>query len=68
MKRITVDTSKCSGHGRCYTLASAFFDYDDEGFPVILEERVPDDREGIADLLSAVDNCPERAISVSDEA
>lgn len=68
MKRIAIDTSRCSGHGRCYTLAPAFFDCDDEGFPIVLEERVPSERDGIAALLASVDNCPERAISVSDEA
>ena len=68
MKRILVDSTKCSGHGRCYTLAPTFFDCDDEGFPVLLQDRVAGDHDDSADLVAAVDNCPERAISLTDEA
>jgi ferredoxin len=68
MKHVTIDTGKCSGHGRCYTLAPEFFDSDDEGFPVVLHETLADDAEGLADLLAAVDNCPERAISATEQA
>jgi ferredoxin len=64
-KHVSIDTGKCSGHGRCYTLAPAFFDSDDEGFPVILQTVVAAD--GIADLIAAVDNCPERAITVTEQ-
>ena len=62
-----IDTGKCSGHGRCYSLAPEIFDCDDEGFSVLLVERVegPDLEHK---LLEAVANCPERAISVAEEA
>ena len=67
MRHIAIDTSKCAGHGRCYTVAPQFFEPDDEGFPVVLEPVVPDDVDGVKDLLAAVDNCPERAISVTQQ-
>ncbi|MGC9667599.1 ferredoxin [Planosporangium sp. 12N6] len=65
--RIVIDTDRCSGHGRCYGLAGQFFDCDDEGFPVVINESVPENVEGVADLRAAVDNCPERAISLVHE-
>ena len=67
MKRITIDRSKCSGHGRCYTLAAPFFEPDEEGFPVILNETVAADDANLSLLLAAAENCPERAIAVTDE-
>lgn len=66
MKHISIDTAKCSGHGRCYTLAPDFFDCDDEGFPIVINEEVPGDVAGVQNLMAAADNCPERAITVTD--
>ena len=66
MRHITIDTAKCSGHGRCYTIAPELFEPDDEGFAVISTADVPDDDHArLAALSDAVDNCPERAISVT---
>ena len=67
MRHIAIDTGKCAGHGRCYTVAPQFFEPDDEGFPVVLESDVADDVDGLDDLLAAVDNCPERAVSVTQQ-
>lgn len=61
---VRVDPAKCTGQGRCYTLAEAFFEPDDEGFSVVLEPEVDADHPAIADLRAAMDNCPERAITV----
>ena len=30
--RITVDSEKCQGHNRCYSLAPELFDVDDYGY------------------------------------
>ena len=68
MKHIEIDTGKCVGHGRCYTLAPTIFEPDDEGFSVLLQSDVAEDRGDYADLLAAVANCPERAISLTDGA
>ncbi len=68
IRRITIDTGRCSGHGRCYTLAPDVFDPDDEGFPVLLAETVTDDSPHLRDVQAAVDGCPERAISMETEA
>lgn len=62
---ISIDASKCMGHGRCYAVAPELLHDDDEGF---VEERgqcwkVPESLEHEA--LEAVDACPEAAITVS---
>lgn len=58
--KLSVDRTKCSGHGRCYSLAPDYFDCDDEGFPVVLIEQVGD--SDLAQVQHTVANCPERAL------
>ncbi len=61
--RIVFDREKCQGHGRCYALAPALFDADDEGYAVVLVSGdLADDQVAAAQL--AADNCPEYAITV----
>lgn len=62
--KVSVDTGLCQGHGRCYGLAPAIFDSDDEGYAVVVCEGglVPAGSEGDAQL--AADNCPEFAITI----
>ncbi|HEY1705075.1 MAG TPA: ferredoxin [Trebonia sp.] len=60
--KLTIDTSKCQGHGRCYDLAPDLFGDDDEGYGTVLGDgTVPADREDEARRVIA--NCPEGAIS-----
>ena len=33
---VSIDSDKCQGHGRCYSLAPAVFDSDDEGYAILL--------------------------------
>lgn len=61
--RVTIDDDKCQGHGRCYAIAPAVFDADDQGRGVVINTEVGDDLAGEAE--SGVANCPESAISVS---
>jgi ferredoxin len=60
--KIRIDAEACTGHGRCYSLAPAVFDCDDEGFGQVIDEDVTLDQE--ADARRAVASCPERAISL----
>ena len=64
--RVRVDGSKCQGHNRCYALAPGLFQVDELGNA---HERndgaVPPELEEKARL--AVLNCPERAITISEE-
>ena len=61
--RIVLDSERCQGHGRCYTIAPALFGYDDDGYAVLLVDGdVPAEQEEDARLAAA--NCPEYAITV----
>lgn len=64
--RVTLDSEKCQGHGRCYALAGGLFDTDDEGYAVLLvtapDGTLAPDQEAVAQL--AADNCPEFAIEI----
>lgn len=64
--RIEFDRSACQGHNRCYLLAPALFDVDDEGYAVLLESgALIADQQVLAQLT--VDNCPEFAITLVDD-
>ena len=64
--KLQIDHAVCQGHGRCYDLAPDLFADDDEGFGQVLGDGiVPADREPEARL--AVANCPERAITLTEE-
>src|SRR3546814_10183679 len=43
--RIEIDGDRCSGHGRCYSLAPDVFDCDDEGYGRVLLADVPPELE-----------------------
>jgi ferredoxin len=63
MSRVIVDPDRCTGHGRCYTLAPDVFDADDVGHCVVLVEEVSGDLE--AQAKAGDQNCPEQAITLS---
>jgi ferredoxin len=60
--KIVLDAERCTGHGRCYSLAPELFDSDDEGHSVVLTPEVPAGLEAQARL--AAENCPETCISL----
>jgi ferredoxin len=63
--RITVDSEKCQGHNRCFSLAAELFDVDDYGYATeIGEGDVAPELEDKARL--AVSNCPEFAITLEE--
>ena len=62
--RIVLEAQRCTGHGRCYSLAPELFDSDDDGHSVVIAPEVPAGLEAQARL--AVDNCPESCISLED--
>ena len=61
-QRLEVDSDRCAGHGRCFSLEPDLFDSDDAGYPVVRHEVVP--AELVANAENAVANCPEAAISL----
>ena len=63
--RIELDRERCQGHGRCYVLASAVFEPDDDGYGVVVSASVPAEHQDAAVLGAS--NCPEDAITVIEE-
>ena len=65
--KVKVDSEKCQGHNRCYALAPGLFKVDEYGYatPRPADGVVPKDLEEKARI--AVENCPERAIEVSED-
>jgi ferredoxin len=64
--RVHIDSEKCQGHNRCYALAPELFDVDDYGAALVVGEGVvPPELADKARLAMA--NCPELAISISDD-
>lgn len=63
MTRILLDVERCTGHGRCYTLAPDVFDADEFGHCVLRVEEVSGDGE--AQAVIGEQNCPEKAITLS---
>jgi len=63
--KVTIDSEKCQGHGRCFSLAPTLFDSDDLGQGVVIDDgTVPPDLEDAARL--AEQNCPEYAITITE--
>lgn len=60
--RLSIDSSICQGHGRCYTLAPGLYEADDEGYGVVRTNTVPADQLTLAERTVA--ECPERAITL----
>ncbi len=63
MTRVSVDAQRCTGHGRCYTLAPEVFDADEVGHSIVLVDEVA--REVEEHAVIAEQNCPEGAITLS---
>lgn len=65
--KIAISNERCSGHGRCYTLAPSVYEADDMGFAAgrgkVID--VPAGEEEAARL--GVMSCPEEAISIVEE-
>lgn len=62
---ITVDLTRCAGHGRCYGSSPEIFEADAEGFPMLRVETLPP--EWHEDARRAARGCPEGAIKLSTE-
>ena len=60
--KLTLDSQKCQGHGRCYALAPELFDLDENGHGLVLVAEIDESHRERAEL--AVQNCPEQAITL----
>jgi ferredoxin len=64
MNTLSVDASKCMGHGRCYTAAPDLLSDDEEGFVTLRGSSTEITDDQVAAAEKAVAACPERAISL----
>ncbi len=62
-RRIDVDRDVCMGAGQCVTYAPATFDQDDMGVAVVADA----DGDPAAAVRSAVEFCPTRALSFTED-
>jgi len=64
--KVVADLATCQGHARCAEICPEVFTTDDQlGKVVVLMPRVPPELQEHA--RAAVSNCPEGALSLSDE-
>lgn len=63
-KHLYIDEKACAGHGLCYGNAPDIMDCDDEGYPVLRVDPIPDSQVEKADYL--VRACPEQALALRD--
>jgi ferredoxin len=60
--KVTLDATRCQGHGRCYEIAERVFTADDWGHSELLRPEVSgQDAELAAEAARA---CPETAVAV----
>jgi ferredoxin len=63
--RVLIDTERCQGHGRCFSLAPSLFDFDELGNGVVIGDgNLNAETIELARLAQA--NCPEHAIFVEE--
>jgi ferredoxin len=61
---VSIDATRCLGHGRCLAACPELFDIDDSGAGFVIRSDVPHDLLGRA--RQAELNCPERAITLTE--
>ncbi|HEX6393463.1 MAG TPA: ferredoxin [Acidimicrobiales bacterium] len=61
--KLIVHSSKCVGHGRCYSVAPGMIEYDDDGY-AIRDRAIPVEPDGIPAAREAVLACPQQAVEL----
>jgi ferredoxin len=62
---LSVDASRCTGHGRCYAAAPTLLSDDDEGFVTLRGGSLEVTDDQLPDAEEAVAACPEGAVSLT---
>jgi ferredoxin len=60
---VTVDQTRCTGHGRCASAAGDIYDLDSDGYCAVTSLRIDPSLRAKAELGEQA--CPEGAITVS---
>jgi ferredoxin len=64
--KVLLDRPKCVGHARCAAVAPDVYELDDNGYLAAEEKTVGEDLR--AQAMRGMRACPERAISISEDA
>ncbi len=64
MSRVQVDRERCVGSGVCESLAPDVFEVDDDG--LLMVHREEPDADQLEDVRDAVQQCPARALALSE--
>jgi ferredoxin len=67
VKKVHVDSEKCQGHNRCYAMAPGMFKVDEYGYATPQGDGKLEDADDVELAERAVENCPERAIFITEE-
>lgn len=59
---VTIDMSRCQGHGKCIVECPEAFDSDEQGFAVPTAPEFPESLR--VAVQKCVDGCPEAALSI----
>ena len=62
--KLTVDANRCTGHGRCYTLAPDLLSFDDDGYVTARGQAIDVPFGQVAAARDAAESCPEGAITL----
>jgi ferredoxin len=62
-----IDENLCSGHGRCFAVASEVYELDDDGYNGFRGRTFDVDPEDEDAAQLGADSCPELAIKLSDD-
>jgi ferredoxin len=63
--KVHVDSQVCAGFGVCLGLCPEVFELHDDGYAIVIVSEVPLELEDA--VRQAVNQCPARAISLSDD-
>jgi len=64
--KVILDRPKCVGHARCAAVAPDVYELDDNGYLAAEERTLGEDFR--AQAIRGMRACPERAISISEDA
>lgn len=70
MEKINLNNELCIGCGACTAIASDVFEFDDEGYAKVKEEKCDFnnlENETKEEVTDAVEGCPVSAISIEEE-
>ncbi len=65
--KLSVGGDRCTGHGRCYTLAANLLEYDDEGYVTARGRVIDVPADQVDAARNAAGSCPEQAIALLED-